>query len=153
MPDHSETVAIITGGGQGLGFAVAERLISEGCNRLVIAGRSVAKGEPAAASLRARARGVDVAFVRADMGVVADAVALVDQALARFGRVNALVNAAAATDRGSILDTTPEAWENLMGINARGPFFALQRFSQAAIAAGHPGAAPAHYFCPPRETP
>ncbi len=136
---HTGTVALVTGGGQGLGFAIAERLISEGCTRLVIAGRSAAKGEAAAAALCRL--GADVQFLRADLGVVADAMAMVDQAVARFGLVNALVNAAAATDRGSILDTTPEAWESLMGTNARGPFFALQRFAQAAIAAGHPAAA------------
>lgn len=139
MPDHSGTTAIITGGGQGLGLAIAERLIADGCTRLVIAGRSVPKGEAAAARLRET--GADVQFIRADLGRVKDAIALIDHAVERFGPVNALVNAAAATDRGSILDTTPEAWENLMGINARGPFFALQRFAQAAIAAGHPASA------------
>lgn len=136
MPDHKDTVAIITGGAQGLGAAIAERLIAEGCSRLVIAGRSVTKGE--AAAKRLRETGADVQFLRADMGRVKDAMAMVDHAIARFGQVNALVNAAAATDRGSILDSTPEAWENLMGVNARGPFFAIQRLAQAAIAAGHP---------------
>src|SRR3989338_8043417 len=139
MPDHKDTVAIITGGSQGLGFAIAQRLIAEGCQRLVIAGRSVTKGE--AAAKRLREAGADVQFLRADMGRVKDAMTMVDHAIARFGQVNALVNAAAATDRGSILDSTPEAWENLMGVNARGPFFAIQRFAQAAIAAGHPASA------------
>lgn len=139
MPDHSHTTAVITGGGQGLGLAIAERLIAEGCMRLVIAGRSLPKGEAAAARLRKT--GADVHFIRADLGRVKDATALIDHAVDRFSAVNALVNAAAATDRGSILDTTPEAWENLMAVNARGPFFALQRFAQAAIAAAHPASA------------
>ncbi|MGB4827917.1 MAG: KR domain-containing protein, partial [Paracoccaceae bacterium] len=41
MPDHRESVAVIAGGTQGLGLAIAERLIAEGCTRLVIAGRRV----------------------------------------------------------------------------------------------------------------
>ena len=139
MPDHAETVAVISGGTQGLGLAIAERLIAEGCGRLVLSGRDARKGEAAAESLRAT--GADVAFVAADMGQTAAAIALIDAAAARFGRVNALVNAAAATDRGSILDTTPAAWDRLMDVNARGPFFALQRFAQLAVAAGHPAQA------------
>jgi NAD(P)-dependent dehydrogenase (short-subunit alcohol dehydrogenase family) len=136
---HAATVAVVSGGTQGLGLAIARRLIAEGCGRLVISGRDAGKGEAAAATLRES--GADARFIAADMGRVADAVALVDGAAAAFGRVTALVNAAAATDRGSILDTTPEGWDVLMAVNARGPFFALQRFAQLAIAAGHPAAA------------
>ena len=38
---HSQTVAVVTGGSQGLGRAIAEALIAEGCRKLVIAGRGV----------------------------------------------------------------------------------------------------------------
>ena len=51
---------------------------------------------------------------------------------------NALVNAAAACDRGGLLDTTPEVWARLMDMNARGPFFVMQGFARAAIARGEP---------------
>ncbi|MBT9246967.1 SDR family oxidoreductase [Gemmobacter fulvus] len=139
MRDHAETVAVITGGSQGLGLAIAERLLAEGCGRMILAGRGVAKGEAVAAQLRAG--GADVRFLPADMGRPDEAIALIDRAASRFGRVTALVNAAAATDRGSILDTTPEAWDNLMAVNARGPFFALQRFAQLAAQHGHPAQA------------
>ena len=40
MPDHSRTVAVITGGAQGLGLSIAERLVAEGCRKLVISGRN-----------------------------------------------------------------------------------------------------------------
>ena len=52
MPDHTQTVAVITGGGQGLGLAIASRLIAEGCSRILITGRDSSKGEKAAAGLR-----------------------------------------------------------------------------------------------------
>jgi len=139
MPDHKDTVAVITGGGQGLGYAIAERLIAEGCTRLAIAGRHVMRGEEAA--VRLRQTGADVRFIPADLGKTDEAIQMIDRAVSRFGRVTALVNAAAATDRGSVLDTTPAAWDNLMAVNARGPFFALQRFAQCAVANGHAASA------------
>jgi len=139
MPEHSETVAVVAGGTQGLGLAIAERLLAEGCTRIVIAGRRVPEGEAAAESLRRL--GAEVLFVPADMGRVEDAIALVDSAAARFGRVTALVNAAATTERGSILDTSPEDFDRHIAVNTRGPFFALQRVAQLAVAAGHPASA------------
>lgn len=139
MPDHADTVAVIAGGTQGLGLAIAERLIAEGCTRIVIAGRRVTEGEAAAAALRKT--GADVRFFPADMGKVEDAVALIDRAANRFGTVTALGNAAATTERGSILDTTPADFDRHFAINTRGPFFALQRFAQLAVEKGHPASA------------
>jgi NAD(P)-dependent dehydrogenase (short-subunit alcohol dehydrogenase family) len=128
---HDSTVAVITGGAQGLGRAIAERLVAEGCRRVVISGRDVAKGEQAAAEIGA-------VFVPAEMGDVAQVRALIAAAAARFGTVTALVNAAAVTDRASVLDCTPEEWDRQMAVNARGPFFAIQAVAQGAVAAGVP---------------
>ena len=139
MPDHRETVAVVAGGTQGLGLAIAEHLLAEGCTRIVIAGRRVPEGEAAAEVLRRL--GAEVLFVPADMGRVEDAIALVDRAVERFSRVTALVNAAATTERGSILDTSPDDFDRHIAVNTRGPFFALQRFAQLAVAAGHPAGA------------
>jgi len=133
MPDaaHQNTAALIIGGSQGLGLAIAEALVAQGCRSLVLAGRDVAKGEAAAERIGA-------SFLPVDMADAAAAIRLVDRAAERLGRIDALVNAAALTDRGSVLDTTPELWDRMLAVNARGPFFALQRVAQLAIAAGHP---------------
>jgi NAD(P)-dependent dehydrogenase (short-subunit alcohol dehydrogenase family) len=128
---HQATVAVITGGAQGLGRAVAERLVAEGCLRIVLSGRDLAKGERAAAELGA-------VFVAAEMGDVGQVRALIAAAADRFGPVTALVNAAAVTDRASVLDCTPEEWDRQFAVNARGPFFAIQAVAQGAIAAGRP---------------
>ncbi|MEZ5913833.1 MAG: SDR family oxidoreductase [Paracoccaceae bacterium] len=130
---HTGTAALIIGGTQGLGLAIAERLMAEGCRNLVIAGRDEVRGQRAADALGARYLPVDLA----DAAAVG---ALVDRAAGAMGRVNALVNAGALTDRGSILDTTPALWDAMLATNARGPFFALQRVAQRAIDAGHPAA-------------
>lgn len=139
MPDHRDTVAVIAGGTQGLGLAIAESLIAAGCTRIAIAGRRVAEGEAAAEGLRAS--GADAMFIPADMGLVGDAIALIDRAADRFGHVNALVNAAATTERGSILDCSPADFDRHLAVNTRGPFFALQRFAQRAVAGGHAASA------------
>ena len=131
MHPHRQTTALIFGGTQGLGLAIAERLRAEGCTRLVLAARDLAKGEAAAAKLGAT-------FLPCDLAGVASVIACVDKAAQIMGSVNALCLAGASTDRGSILDTTPEAFDRMFAINTKGPFFAIQRMSQLAKAAGHP---------------
>ena len=80
------TTAIITGGAQGLGFAIAERLAREGARGMILSGRSVDKGEKAAASLQSL--GTDCIFLKADVSIPEDCSKLVAAALERFDAVN-----------------------------------------------------------------
>ena len=128
---HADTRALILGGTQGLGLAIAEALVAQGCTRLVLAARDVAKGEAEAARLGAT-------FLAVDLGDTASVTACVDRAATLMGGINALCIAGASTDRGSILDTTPEDFDRMIAVNTRGPFFAIQRTAQLAKAAGHP---------------
>ena len=135
---HAGTRAIVTGGAQGLGLAIARRLLAEGATKLVLAGRDAEKGRAVAKELSAG--GADVCFCQVDLGDVSDVLNMADAADVNLDGANALVNAAAACDRGSVLDATPEVWGRLMDVNARGPFFLMQRFAQAAIERGEPAA-------------
>ena len=121
---NSETRAIVTGGAQGIGFAVAEALADEGCRALALIGRSQEKGDKAVAALKKS--GVDAIFISADVAKVADCKRAVDTAIAHFGTVNALVNAAATSARGSLVETTPELFDTIFATNVRGPFFLMQ---------------------------
>ena len=114
-----------------MGLAIARDLVAEGCTRLVLAARDVGKGARAADDLGA-------AFVPLDLADVASVTACVDRAAQIMGRVDALCIAGASTDRGSILDTTPEVFDRMIAANTRGPFFAIQRVAQLARAGGHP---------------
>ncbi|KMW59143.1 Oxidoreductase, short chain dehydrogenase/reductase family [Candidatus Rhodobacter oscarellae] len=134
---HEATGAIITGGSQGLGLAIAKRLIDEGCTRLVITSRNPEKG--AAAVRELRALGARAYTLPVEMSDIPAVQAMVGQAVELIGPVNALVNCAANTARGSILDTTPDRWDEIMDPNAKGPFFALQEFARHCIAEGHTG--------------
>ena len=135
---HAGTRALITGGAQGLGLAIARRLIAEGCARLVLAGRDADKGRAAARGLSVG--GVEVGFCQADLARLDECAGLVEAADVDLDGANALVLAAAACDRGGLLDTTPEIWARLMDTNTRGPFFVMQGFAKAAIARGEPAA-------------
>jgi NAD(P)-dependent dehydrogenase (short-subunit alcohol dehydrogenase family) len=118
-------VAIVTGGTQGLGAACARLLAARGAAGVVLCGRSRDKGEQEAAAIR-NASGTAASFVAADLARVEDCAAVVDAADTLFGRVDILVNAAGLTDRGTILETTPELFDRLFAVNVRAPFFLMQ---------------------------
>ena len=121
---NRNTHAVVTGGTQGLGLAVAKRLALEGSPKIIISGRDVEKGEHAAAAVTEL--GCDCRFVQADVSQVEDCRRLMRIAIEEFGTVNALVNSAALPSRGTLLETTPELWEAHFNTNARGPFLTMQ---------------------------
>ena len=134
---HKDTGALITAGSQGLGLAIAKRLIEEGCKRIVITSRNPAKGAAAVDDLRAM--GAEAHSLPVEMSDIGQVQAMMGQAANLIGPINAFVNCAANTDRGSILNTTPEMWDAIMTPNAKGAFFAMQGFAKHCIDAGHPG--------------
>ena len=134
---HADTGAIITGGSQGLGLAIAKQLAAEGCTRLVITSRNAEKGARAVAELTGM--GVDAHVLSVEMSDIPAVQAMIAQAADRIGPINALVNCAANTNRGSILDTTPESFDEILTVNTKAPFFALQEFAKHCIAQGHAG--------------
>ena len=121
---NSQTRAIVTGGAQGIGLAVAKALVDEGCRALALIGRSQEKGDKAVATLKQS--GVDAIFISADVAKVADCKRAVATALGHFGALNALVNAAATSARGSLVETSEELFDQIFDTNVRGPFFLMQ---------------------------
>jgi NAD(P)-dependent dehydrogenase (short-subunit alcohol dehydrogenase family) len=117
-------IAIVTGGTQGLGEAIARLFAERGATGLVICGRNAKKGERVASDISSA--GCPTVFVQADLAKVADCRTVVAKADERFGRVDALVNAAALTDRGNIFDTTEDRYNEIFDVNVRAPFFLIQ---------------------------
>ena len=117
-------VAVVTGGTQGLGAAIALLLAERGARAVVICGRNRDNGQ--AQAERIRQTGAQALYVPADLALVEDCRTVVRQADEQFGRVDVLVNAAAITDRGTILDTSPELFDRMFAINVRAPFFLMQ---------------------------
>lgn len=118
-------VAVVTGGTQGLGAAVAMELAEAGAAGIVTCSRNREKGEAVAERIRAKT-GCGVRFVQADLEKVADCRAVFDAVDEAFGRVDVLVNAAGLTDRGDILTTDEELFERMFAVNTRAPFFLMQ---------------------------
>jgi NAD(P)-dependent dehydrogenase (short-subunit alcohol dehydrogenase family) len=113
----SGKVAVITGGAAGIGFAYARRFIAEGA-RVVVA--DVADPGAAVDKLDATGRALGV---RADVSDAGSVRAMVEAALARFGRIDVLVNNAAvfATLKPQPFDEIPEAeWDRVMAVNVKG---------------------------------
>ena len=119
-------VAVVTGASQGVGESAARLLARRGAAGIAICGRRQSEGEAVAASIQ-EDTGCPALFVRADVASLDDCANLIDRAAARFGRIDSLINCAATADRGTVDDTTPELWESAFAVNARAPFFLLQR--------------------------
>jgi NAD(P)-dependent dehydrogenase (short-subunit alcohol dehydrogenase family) len=117
-------VAVVTGGSQGLGEAIARLFAARGVAGLVICGRNETSGKRVAAEIEAA--GCPTSFVKADLGVVAECRKVIAEADRRFKRVDVLVNAAGVTDRGSIFETTEERFNEIFNVNVRAPFFLIQ---------------------------
>jgi NAD(P)-dependent dehydrogenase (short-subunit alcohol dehydrogenase family) len=130
--------AVVTGGTQGLGQAVARLFAERGAAGLVTCGRNAAKGEAVAAGI-SREFGTPVRFVTADLGTVDACRAVIAAARDAFGRVDALVNVAAITDRGTILDTSPDLFDRMFAVNVRAPFFLMQETVKLMRATGTQG--------------
>lgn len=118
-------IAVVTGGTQGLGKAIALNLARAGAAGIAIIGRGAKKGAKVAAEIESET-GVPVLMVAADLEIMADVRRIMVEADTCFGRVDILVNAAGLTDRGNLLNTTPELFDRLFAINTRAPFFLMQ---------------------------
>jgi NAD(P)-dependent dehydrogenase (short-subunit alcohol dehydrogenase family) len=117
--------AVITGGTQGLGAAIARNFAEVGAKGLVTCGRSSEKGQIIADAI-SNETGCPVHFVTADLTRVLDCRTVIAAADKHFGRIDVLVNAAGLTDRGDILNTTEELFDRLFAVNTRGPYFLMQ---------------------------
>ena len=116
-------IALVTGAGRGIGAAIALRYAREGAT-VVVADLDELNARAVADQVRSLGVAAD-AFV-VDVREPAQTAAMVQRVVDRFGRLDVLVNNAGVIRVRSLLDTTPEDWDFIQSVNARGLFFALQ---------------------------
>lgn len=132
-----DRTAVVTGGGRGLGKAIALRIAEAGARVLVgdIDGDLARK---TAAEL-AEKHGADAAGVTMDVTDSASVRAAADLAVARWGRLDAWVNNAGVFPSVPVLELTDEAWDAVFAVNARGVLAGSREAARAMTAAGHGG--------------
>jgi NAD(P)-dependent dehydrogenase (short-subunit alcohol dehydrogenase family) len=126
-----DKVAVVTGAGSGMGYAIAKRFVEEGAK--VVA----ADWHADAVTAAAKEIGGPIVPVTADVSKEADAKAMVDRAVSEFGRIDILVNNAGVMDLfQSVADVSNETWRRVMGVNVDGPLFAMRRAVPLMLAQG-----------------
>lgn len=118
-------VALITGGARRVGAEIARTLHAHGMN-LVIHYRSSRDDAHDLQTELEKRRPKSVALVKGDLLQTAMITEIVEQALAAFGRLDALVNNASSFYPTPVGTATPEQWDDLIGTNLRAPFFLAQ---------------------------
>ena len=125
-------VALITGAGRGIGRAIALELGRDHCIAVNYA-RSAAAAEEVVAAIEGQ--GGRAFAIAGDVAQDADRQRLVEETIARYGRLDVLVNNAGITSQGRkpLLEATEESWDLVFDTNLKGPFFLSQRAARAMI--------------------
>jgi NAD(P)-dependent dehydrogenase (short-subunit alcohol dehydrogenase family) len=130
--DLTGKVAVVTGGTRGIGLMMARGLLQAGA-KVYISSRKAAAGDAAVAELQEFG---DVVSIPADLSTEAECLRLAEEVGTHEERVHILVNNAGAT-WGEPLETFPEsAWDKLLDLNLKSPFFLTRALLPKLVAAG-----------------
>ena len=122
--------ALVTGGGRGIGRAIALALASEGSS-VAVASRTMDEIEQVSNEIeKLRAQGL---AVQADVSKPADVDQMIDQTLKSFGRIDVFVNNAGIAIFKPLLDLTIEDWDRTMNVNLRGAFLCAQKVARVMV--------------------
>lgn len=127
----TKRVVIVTGAAHGLGRAIAAGCAAAGA-RVVLADREAEAAEAAAAQLRAA--GDEALSVTTDVSRLADLERLCETAVARFGRIDGLVNNAGVNFVKPVLEVTEAEWDRVLDIDLKGSFFLTQFAARQMVA-------------------
>jgi NAD(P)-dependent dehydrogenase (short-subunit alcohol dehydrogenase family) len=124
---------IVTGAGQGIGRAIAERFARDGGSVVVadVRGDNVREVADALTSEGHRAIAVQV-----DVTDAVQVKAMVDRAIEAFGGVDVLVNNAGVLRQSKIMQITPDEWDLVMAVNVKGVFLCSQAVHDSMVARG-----------------
>jgi NAD(P)-dependent dehydrogenase (short-subunit alcohol dehydrogenase family) len=121
---------VVTGGGAGLGAAIAERLASEQ-HCVVVA--DIDQIRALAVAERIGATGGDAEARTVDVRSEAEVAAMVDAVVERHGRLDVLVCSAAIETRSSVVECTDDDWQRVLDVNLKGPFLCMKHAIPAMV--------------------
>lgn len=129
----NERVALVTGGSRGIGRGIALALGAKGWHIAVNYRGNADAAQETVASIQAS--GGEAIAIQADLGDLSQHPALIQTVMETYGRIDALVNNAgmAPRQRVDILQTSPESYDEVMGVNLKAPFFLTQHISRIMI--------------------
>ncbi len=136
MPDTTELagkVAIVTGAGQGMGYAVARRLAAGGAS-LVVNDVNAAAAEQAAAALRSA--GHAASAVPGDVALSQDVRGIVEATLAHYGSIHVLINNAGVLRPTAVIDIEEAEWDLVVNVNLKGTYLCSRAVLPAMREAG-----------------
>jgi 3-oxoacyl-[acyl-carrier protein] reductase len=131
-------VALVTGGQQGIGRAIALALAREGAE--VALNYLDDAGAAAGVAKEIRAGGRRCVPIQGDVSRASDVAALVEAAEREVGPVDTLINNAGTFPRAAFLDLTEALWDRVHGVNLKGSFLVAQAVARRLVARGAPGA-------------
>ncbi|HMD41049.1 MAG TPA: glucose 1-dehydrogenase [Candidatus Acidoferrum sp.] len=138
MPSRLEgKVAAVTGGDQGIGRAIAERLARDGADIAICYRKNKAGADEVVAGITAAKR--RAAAFQADIGKVSDGQRFIEETVAALGRVDILINNAGLEKRADFWDVTEEDWDAVLNVNLKGMFFTTQAVVRHLRQVGRPG--------------
>ncbi|HZW85547.1 MAG TPA: SDR family oxidoreductase [Nitrososphaerales archaeon] len=129
-------VAVVTGGGRGIGYEASRALIWMGA-RVVVAEIDDASGKSAVERLRQESGDEKAIFVKTDVGKEEDVEGLARAAVGKWGKVDAVLNNATVFPMGEVKDTLIEKWDLSYRVNLRGPVLLAQTFLPGMIERKH----------------
>ena len=139
MPNRLKgKVAAVTGGDQGIGRAIAERLACEGADVAICYRKNKAGADEVTAGITETAKTRAVAF-QADVGKVSDGQRFIEQAVAGLGKVDILVNNAGLEKSADFWDVTEADFDAVLDVNLKGMFFVTQAVVRHLRQTGRPG--------------
>ena len=130
-------VAAVTGGDQGIGRAIAERLAQDGADVAICYRKNKKGADEVVAAIAATKR--RAAAFQADVGIVADGQRFIAEAVAALGKVDILINNAGLEKRADFWDVTEEDFDAVLNVNLKGMFFVTQAVVRHLRQTGRPG--------------
>jgi glucose 1-dehydrogenase len=132
-----DKVAIVTGATSGIGKAIADRFAAEGAH--VVINYRPRPGNEEKARTQAASYSIEALPVAGDVSQRADIESLVNQCVARFGRLDIAINNAGIEISRPFLEVTDEEWQKVIAVNLHGPFLLCQTAARQMVAQGGGG--------------